>query len=138
MDTTFEGRMDATRLWSGEPTRDAHLRSADFFDVEKHPWIDFTERTGASHFKAEADLTIRGVTRPVPLDVAWLGEWRTPFWEGDENRGEMSRIGFEAVTRVNRHDWGVSWQDEIAGGGVVAGNEIDYYRSIGALPEQRA
>jgi hypothetical protein len=90
--------------------------------------------------------------------VAWLGEWRTPFWEGDENRGEMSRIGFEAVTRVNRHDRGVFWQDEIAGGGVVAGNEIDivvdaeailrddlestgaieYCRSIGALPEQRA
>jgi polyisoprenoid-binding protein YceI len=162
MDTTFEGRMDATRLWSGEPTRDAHLRSADFFDVENHPWIEFTgrftKRTGASHFKAEADLTIRGVTLQVPLDVAWLGEWRTPFWEGDENRGEMRRIGFEATTRVNRHDFGVSWQDEIAGGGVVAGAEIDlvvdveailrgdlestgaieYYRSIGALPEQRA
>jgi polyisoprenoid-binding protein YceI len=162
MDTRFEGRMDATRLWSGEPTRDAHLRSADFFDVENHPWIDFeggfAERTGARHFKATADLTIRGVTREVPLDVAWLGEWRTPFWEGDENRGEMGRIGFEATTRVNRHDFGVSWQDEIAGGGVVAGNEIDivvdveaillddlestgaieYYRSIGALPEQRA
>jgi polyisoprenoid-binding protein YceI len=162
MDTTFEGRMDARRLWTGEPDRDAHLRSADFFDAENHPWIEFTgrftERTGASHFKAEADLTIRGATRPVPLDVAWLGEWRTPFWEGDENRGEMSRIGFEATTRVNRHDFGVSWQDEIPGGGVVVGNEIDvvidveaillddlestgaieYYRSIAALPEQRA
>jgi polyisoprenoid-binding protein YceI len=162
MDTTFEGRMDATRLWTGEPTRDAHLRSADFFDVENHPEITFagrfTERTGAAHFKAEADLSIRGVTRTVPLDVAWLGEWTTPFWEGDVNRGEMSRIGFEATTRLNRHDFGVSWQDEIAGGGVVAGNEIDivvdveailladlestgaieYYRDIGAVPEARA
>ena len=162
MDTTFEGRMDATRIWTGEPTRDAHLRSADFFDVENHPWITFagrfTERPGASHFKAEADLTIRGVTRTVPLDVVWQGEWRTPFWEGDENRGEMSRIGFDGTTRVNRHDFGVSWQDEIPGGGVVASNEIDivvdveailladleatgaieYYREIGALPEARA
>jgi polyisoprenoid-binding protein YceI len=162
MDTTFEGRMDATRLWTGEPTRDAHLRSADFFDVENHPEIAFagrfTERTGAAHFKAEADLSIRGVTRAVPLDVAWLGEWTTPFWEGDVNRGEMSRIGFEATTRLNRHDFGVSWQDEIAGGGVVASNEIDivvdveailladlestgaieYYRNIGAVPEGRA
>ncbi len=161
MDTTFEGQMDATKLWSGEPTRDAHLRSADFFDVENHPRITFagrfTRSIGAAHFKAETDLTIRGVTRQVPLDVAWLGEWRTPFWEGDENRGEMSRIGFEATTRVNRHDFGVSWQDEIAGGGVVAGNEIhididveaillddleatgaiEYYRQIGALPEAR-
>jgi polyisoprenoid-binding protein YceI len=162
MDTTFQGRMDATRLWTGEPTRDAHLRSADFFDVENHPEITFagrfTERTGAAHFKAEADLTIRGVTRAVPLDVAWLGEWTTPFWEDDVNRGEMSRIGFEATTRLNRHDFGVSWQDEIAGGGVVASNEIDivvdveailladlestgaieYYRNIGAVPEARA
>jgi polyisoprenoid-binding protein YceI len=162
MDTTFEGRMDATRLWTGEETRDAHLRSADFFDVENHPEIRFagrfTDRTGAAHFKAEADLTIRGVTKAVPLDVAWLGEWTTPFWEGDVNRGDMSRIGFEAATRINRHDFGVSWQDEIAGGGVVAGNEIDvvvdveaillsdleatgaieYYRDIGALPEAQA
>jgi polyisoprenoid-binding protein YceI len=65
--------------------------------VENHPWIEFsgrfTERTGASHFIAEVDLTIRGLTRQVQLDVAWLGEWRTPFWEGDENRGEMRRIG---------------------------------------------
>jgi polyisoprenoid-binding protein YceI len=161
MDTTFEGRMDATRIWTGEPNRDAHLRSADFFDVENHPRIAFagrfTGRTGASHFKAEADLTIRGVTRQVPLDVAWLGEWSTPFWEGDVNRGEMRRIGFEATTRIDRHDFGVSWQDEIAGGGVVAGTEIDvtidveaillddleatgaieYYREIGALPEAR-
>src|ERR671918_695553 len=76
-------------------------------------------------FKDEADLTTGGVTRQVPLDVAWLGEWRTPFWEGDVNRGEMSRIGFEAATRVNRHDFGVSWQDEIPGGGLVVGNEID-------------
>ena len=162
METTFEGRMDATRLWTGEPERDAHLRSADFFDVENHPGITFagrfTERTGAEHFKAEADLTIRGVTRTVPLDVAWLGEWKTPFWDGEVNRGELRRIGFEATTRVNRHDFGVSWQDEIPGGGVVASNEIDividveaillddleatgaieYYRDIGALPEARA
>jgi polyisoprenoid-binding protein YceI len=162
METSFEGRMDATRLWTGEPTRDAHLRSADFFDVENHPEIRFagrfTQRIGATRFKAEADLTIRGVTQTVPLDVAWLGEWRTPFWEGDVNRGEMSRIGFEATTRLDRHDFGVSWQDEIPGGGVVASNEIDvvvdveailladleatgaieYYRSIGAVPQARS
>jgi polyisoprenoid-binding protein YceI len=161
METSFEGRMDATRLWTGEPDRDAHLRSADFFDVENHPTITFagrfTERTGAEHFKAETELTIRGTTRAVPLDVAWLGEWRTPWWDGEVNRGEMHRIGFEATTRVNRHDFGVSWQDEIPGGGVVASNEIDividveailiddleatgaigYYRDIGALPEAR-
>jgi polyisoprenoid-binding protein YceI len=154
--TRFEGRIDATRLWSGEPTRDAHLRSADFLDVENHPAITFsgrlTEQTGATHFKALADLTIRGVERQVPLDVAYLGEWHTPFWVGDENRGTIRRVGFEAEGQLDRFDFGVSWQDELPGGGVVASSEvdltvdieavlvedlvntgaIDYYREIGA------
>jgi polyisoprenoid-binding protein YceI len=160
MSTTFEGRIDATRIWTGESERDAHLRSADFFDVEGHPEIvfagRFTDRLGDTHFKADADLTIRGRTLTLPLDVAWLGEWSTPFWVGDENRGLMRRIGFEATTGVNRHEFGVSWQDELPGGGVVVSNwieitadaeaillddleatgAIDYYRNIGALPGQ--
>ena len=161
MDTSFEGRIDARQLWTGEKDRDAHLRSADFFDVESHPTIGFAgrfiDRIGATHFKAETDLTIRGVTASLPLDVAMLGEWSTPFWVGDENRGEMRRIGFEATTRLNRHAFGVSWQDQLPGGGVVAGDwievaidveailladlestgAIDYYRAIDALPGSR-
>jgi polyisoprenoid-binding protein YceI len=103
-----------------------------------------------------ADLAIRGTTAEVPLDVAYLGGWETPFWEGDENRGTMRRIGFEAATRVDRHDFGVSWNDQLPGGGVVvsdlidvaldveailledleATGAIDYYREIGALPQR--
>src|SRR3954469_644826 len=128
LESTFEGRIDARALWSGEPVRDEHLRSADFLEVDKHPTIvfsgRFTERTGDIDFKGEVDLTIRGVTRTVPLDISYLGQWRTPFWVGDDNKGDMRRIGFEAHTRINRHDFGVSWQDEIRGG-VVAGNEIE-------------
>jgi polyisoprenoid-binding protein YceI len=135
--TTFEGAMDATKLWTGEPERDAHLRSADFFDVENHPTIDFsghfTKRTGDMHFKAESELTIRGTTRTIPLDVAYLGQWMTPFWVGDENRGTMRRIGFEAHTEVNRHDFGVSWQDELPGGGVVASDEIEITLDVEAI-----
>ena len=133
----FGGRIEATKLWTGEPQRDGHLRSEDFFDVENHPEMTFEgrflERPGATDFKAEADLTIRGTTRKVPLDVAHLGEWLTPWWEGDVNRGEMRRIGFEARTRVNRHDFGVSWQDQIPGGGVVAGDEIDIVIDVEAI-----
>jgi polyisoprenoid-binding protein YceI len=129
LDATFSGRIDATKLWTGEPDRDEHLRSADFFDVENHPEITFEgrflERTGATRFHAEAQLTIRGTTRAVLLEVDHLGEWETPFWVGDENRGLMRRMGFEARTRINRHDFGVSWQDEIPAGGVVVGNEVD-------------
>jgi polyisoprenoid-binding protein YceI len=160
--TTFEGRMDAARIWTGEQARDEHLRSADFFDVETHPLISFegrfTDRVGDIHFRAVADLTIRGTSAEVPLDVAYLGGWETPFWEGDENRGTMRRIGFEAATRVDRHDFGVSWNDQLPGGGVVvsdlidvaldveailledleATGAVDHYREIGALPQGSA
>jgi polyisoprenoid-binding protein YceI len=137
LEATFEGQIDAAGIWTGEPVRDAHLRSADFFDVENHPTISFAgrfaERTGSTTFKGEVDLTIRDVTRPVALDVSSLGEWKTPFWVGDENRGDMRRIGFEASARINRHDFGVSWQDEIPGGGVVVSNEIDLTIDVEAI-----
>ena len=90
-------------------------------------------RTGAVAFKADVDLTIRGTTRPIPLDVTYLGEWKTPFWEGDENKGEMRRIGLEATARIDRHDFGVSWQDEIPGGGVVVSNDIDLILDVEAM-----
>jgi hypothetical protein len=70
-------------IWTGEPARDAHLRSADSFDVENHPKItfsgSFTEHTAGTAFKREVELTIRGVTRTVPLDISYLGEWKTPW-----------------------------------------------------------
>jgi polyisoprenoid-binding protein YceI len=137
LEATFEGEIDAAGVWTGEPARDAHLRSADFFAVEDHPTISFAgrfaERTGSTTFKGEADLTIRDVTRPVALDVSSLGEWKTPFWVGDENRGDIRRTGFEASARINRHDFGVSWQDEIPGGGVVVSNEIDLTIDVEAM-----
>src|ERR1700730_9911305 len=128
-DATFQGEIDATGIWTGEPNRDAHLRSADFFDVANHPKIAFagrfTEQTGGTTFKGEVELTIRGVTRTVPLEIISLGEGKTPFWVGEENKGEWGRIGFEATARINRHDFGVSWQEELPGGGVVVSNEIE-------------
>jgi polyisoprenoid-binding protein YceI len=137
LDASFEGEIDATGIWTGEPARDQHLRSADFFDVERHPKITFggrfTERTGSTTFQGEVELTIRGVTQTVPLDVHYLGEWKTPFWAGEENRGQLRRIGFEAGARINRHDFGVSWQDEIPGGGVVVSNEIELILDVEAI-----
>jgi polyisoprenoid-binding protein YceI len=134
---TFEGEIDAAGIWTGEEARDAHLRSADFFDAENHPKITFrgrfTERTGATTYKGEVELTIRGVTRSVPLEVQYLGEWKTPFWVDGENRGELRRIGFQATTSINRQDFGVSWQDEIPGGGVVVSNEIGLLLDVEAI-----
>jgi polyisoprenoid-binding protein YceI len=129
LDATFHGEIDARGIWTGEPNRDAHLRSADFFDVENHPKITFdgrfTERTGGTTFKGQVDLTIRGVRRTVPLDIISLGQWKTPFWVGDENKGDMRRIGFEATAKIDRREFGIAWQDEIPGGGVAVSNGID-------------
>jgi polyisoprenoid-binding protein YceI len=137
LEGTFEGVIDARKLWTGQDERDAHLRSADFFDVEHHPTIAFAgrlaERVGDIDFKAQAELTIRGVTRTVDMDVSYLGRWQTPFWVGDENKGTLTRIGFEAKTRINRHDFGVSWQDAIPDGGVVVSNEIELTIDVEAI-----
>jgi polyisoprenoid-binding protein YceI len=137
METVFEGEIDATTIWTGEPNRDAHLRSADFLDVDNHPIIRFagraTERIGDTHGSGLADLTIRGTTRPVALDVSYLGQWETSFWVGDQNRGTMRRIGFEATTRIDRFDFGVSWQDTLPLGGVVVSSAIDIAIDVEAI-----
>jgi polyisoprenoid-binding protein YceI len=137
LDATFEGEIDATGIWTGEPARDAHLRSEDFLDTDNHPKIafkgHFTERTGATTFKGEVDLTIRGATRTIPLDVGYLGEWKTPWWVGEENKGEMRRMGFEATARIDRRQFGVAWQDELPGGGVVVSNEIELLLDVEAI-----
>ncbi|HMD56415.1 MAG TPA: YceI family protein [Solirubrobacteraceae bacterium] len=137
LETTFEGEIDATEIWTGQSERDAHLRTSDFFDVEEHPKITFggrfTERTGPTTFMGSSELTIRAVTRTVPLDITYLGEWNTPFWVGEENKGGMRRIGFTATARINRHDFGVSWQDSLPDGGLVVGNDIDITLDVEAI-----
>ena len=126
--SSFEAEIDATKLWTGEPERDAHLRSADFFDVEHHPRITFkstgVKQVGSVLYKVTGDLTIREVTRPVTLDVQYLGQWETPYWVDGANKGTMHRAGFSATTRINRHDFGVSWNDQLDKGGVVVSDEV--------------
>jgi hypothetical protein len=73
------------------------------------------------------------VTRRVPLDIVSLGEWTTPFWIGDQDKGQVRRIGFEATARIERHEFGVSWQDVIPGGGVVVGNQIHVVLDVEAV-----
>ncbi len=140
LDATFQGAIDVTTLYTGEPVRDEHLRSADFFDVEHHPEILFSggalERTGDTTFVSAIELTIRGVTRTVELDVAYLGPWDTPFWVGDENRGTLRRIGFSGAGKINRHDFGVSWQDHLPGGGVVVSNIVVVRLDVEAIRDE--
>ena len=128
-DASVEVTIDATGIWSGEPDRDAHLRSADFLDVENHPKIIFkgnrVEVMGSQDYTLTGDLTIRGVTRQVTLHVTFLGQWETPWWEGGVDKGPKTRAGFVAETKINRQDFGVSWNAPLDRGGIVVGNIVD-------------
>ena len=123
-----EATIDAQGLWSGDPDRDAHLRSADFLDVEHFPEITFKSSAVLMMSPNEAlvsgSLTIRGVTKPVSLDTHYLGQWETPWWEGGVDRGPKTRAGFVATTRIDRHDFGVSWNSPLARGGLVVGHQV--------------
>ncbi len=69
-------------------------------------------------------LTIRGVTRPVVLDVHYLGQWETPWWEDGVDKGPKARAGFVATARIDRHDFGVSWNSPLARSGIVVGHQV--------------
>ncbi len=128
-DSRVEIRIDVKSLWTGEPDRDTHLRSADFLDVERFPDITFTgdrvELVGDHDYRLVGQLTIRGVKREVALKVRYLGQWQTPWWEGGVDKGPKTRAGFFAETAINRHDFGVSWNAALDKGGVVVGNIIE-------------
>jgi len=123
-----EAVIDARGLWSGEPERDAHLKGPDFLDVERFPEITFTgtrvRLRGPSEAVVGGDLTIRGVKKPVEMEVHHLGQWQTPWWEDGVDKGPKTRAGFAATARINRHDFGVSWQSPLDHGGIVVGDEV--------------
>ena len=119
-------------LWTGDSDRDAHLKSPDFLDVESHPQITFhgdqVEVIGEHDYVVNGNLTIRGATHKVPLRVQYLGAWPTPWWEEADgewtNKGPKLRAGFIAQAEINRHDFGVSWNDKMDQGGVVVGDTV--------------
>lgn len=127
--SSAEVTIDAAGIWTGEPDRDDHLRSADFLDVEHHPQIIFkgdkVELLGADEATLSGDLTIRGITQPVTLGVHYLGQWQTPWWEDGVDKGPKTRAGFVAKTVINRLDFGVSWNAPLDNGGVVVGKAIE-------------
>src|SRR5439155_16402107 len=103
-----EVKIDARKIWTGVKERDDHLRSADFLDMEHHPQITFegnqVEVKGEHDFAVTGDLTIRGVTRKATLNVRYLGQWATCWWEDVVDKGPKTRAGCLAATRINRHD----------------------------------
>jgi polyisoprenoid-binding protein YceI len=118
--TAVEVRIDAASIDTRAEDRDNHLRSPDFFDVERFPTLSFrstgVEHVDGSRWKLHGDLTIRDVTRPVTLDVEYAGLEHSP-WGQD-------RIGFEASTEIARDDFGLTWNQALESGGVVVGKRV--------------
>ena len=122
-------KIEARGIWSGEMERDDHLRSADFLDADNYPEITFTGKEvkilGGHDYAVGGDLTIRGVSHPIVLNVNYLGTWETPWWEDGEDIGPKTRAGFVAKARINRHDFGVSWNAALEKGGIVVGDMVE-------------
>jgi polyisoprenoid-binding protein YceI len=112
--------IDVTSIDTRQEQRDAHLRSPDFFDVANHPTMHFestrVEGDTNSEFKLIGNLTIRGVTREITLDVTAEGRGRDP-WGND-------RAGFSAKGKINRGDFGLTWNQVLEAGGVTVGDEV--------------
>lgn len=113
-------RIAAASLSTGSEPRDGHLRSADFFDVERHPFITFrstaVEHVRGDDYRVTGDLTIRETTRPATFDATFLG-----FYAG-MNGGR--RAGISARTRINRKDWGLGWNVALEAGGWLVGEDV--------------
>jgi polyisoprenoid-binding protein YceI len=132
--TAVEGAIDAASINTNVEKRDQHLRSRDFFDVEKFPQITFASTDvastdpGGKSGKLNGKLTIRGVERPVVLDVEFLGEGKDPW-------GNV-RAGFTARTKINRKDFGLNWNETLETGGVLVGDEIDIVIEAEGMPAE--
>jgi polyisoprenoid-binding protein YceI len=121
LNSRLEVNIEAASINTREPKRDEHLRSADFFDAAKYPYITFKAKRGEkiddAHGRLIGDLTIRDVTKPVTLNVEFLGQAKSPW-------GAVS-AGFEASTKINRKEWGLAWNVALETGGWLVGDEIN-------------
>ncbi|MFF4563558.1 YceI family protein [Streptomyces sp. NPDC001435] len=129
-DSRVTAVIDMASVESGDRTRDDHLRSGDFFDAEKHPQAVFESTSVTWNGKSgtlDGNLTIKGVTHPVSLDVDYLGYARDP-WGGD-------RTVFSASGKINREDWGLTWNMALETGGILVSKEIELSLEIEAVRE---
>ncbi len=109
--------------------RDAHLRGNDFLDMERYPEITYVstavEQLDDTHYRVTGDLTIKGVTRPVTIDLEFTGAAVDPF--GNQ------RIGLEGSTTINRKDFGVSWNAALEAGGVLVSEKVTLEFEVSAI-----
>jgi polyisoprenoid-binding protein YceI len=120
LDSSVAVTIQAASITTGDEQRDGHLRSADFLDVENYPTLSFkstsVKHKGSSSFAVEGELSVHGVTRPVTLDLDYEGTVTDP-WGGQ-------RAVFSASTKLNREDFGLTWNQALETGGVLVGKDV--------------
>jgi polyisoprenoid-binding protein YceI len=111
----------AESIFTNDAKRDEHLRSPDFFEVAKYPTVDFVAKemkaAGKNKYKLSGDFTLHGVTKPVTFDVEYLGAGADPW--GNQ------KVGFTALAKINRKDFGMVWNKTLDKGGLLVGEEVE-------------
>ena len=126
--SSAEAEIEVASVDTRDENRDNHLRTSDFFQAETYPTMTFRStgvRRAGEDYLVDGDLTLRGVTRPVTLDVEVNGVQTDP-WGG-------TRAGFSATTEINRKDWGVNWNAPVDGGGTVVGDRVKIHLEVEAV-----
>ena len=127
--STVSIRIRTASIDTGQADRDAHLRSADFLDVETYPEIVFVstdvEQVDAETYAVTGDLTIRDTTRPVSVDFTLTGSAQDPFGN--------TRVGFEGALAIKRSDWGLTWNTPLDTGGVLVSDRIQIEFDVSAV-----
>jgi len=128
LDASVNAEIDATSITTGDAQRDGHLNSADFFETESYPSWTFTSnavKEDGGHYVVSGDLTIKGNTRPIELELEFNGV------AADANFG--TRVGFTAETEISRKEFGIDIEMPLDGGGVVVGDKIKIILEIEAV-----
>lgn len=127
-----DATVQAASITTNEEKRDAHLRSADFFETEAYPTITFRSTgvrdVAGDRFTLVGDLTMHGVTKRVALEAAFLGEGPDP-WGG-------TRVAFEARTKINRKDFGLNWNVALETGGWLVSEDVEIVLEVQAVEQQ--
>src|SRR5690554_4316366 len=113
---TFEG--DASSISTANTDRDNHLKSGDFFDVENHSKITFTSTSFDPNRKLEGNLTIKGISKPIVLDVDFGGTGKDPWGN--------TKLGMNLTGKINRKDWELNWNSALETGGVLVSDEVRF------------
>ena len=129
LQSTVEATAKVASIDTRETNRDAHLRSADFFDADTYPDLTFRStalRAKGSDFEMDGELTIKGVTKPVTFALEYNGASANPLAEG------AATAGFSAETEINRRDFGLEWNVALESGGVLVGDKVKIVLEIEA------